>query len=227
MKTGSMIRIGSLVHVICARKATNFTSLCGAGSVSALRPSGAGRDSRGKGLTSRPLLERRRFARQAVHLAGFLKNQDIGDSRHSRTGMSVPPHPVRSLEPLVNRRRGHKSELPPSHDYILSTPEKSLPQQMRARAEFSLQVRWGNQDRKRLRPSLYTALFFQELQYRTIAERSAHLTRCEQSAECMFHFREHGNFSLNVRDLRLGFFANILAGCRRVPHELQKLLDFP
>ncbi len=35
----------------------------------------------------------------------------------------------------------------------------------------------------RLRPSFYTALFFQELQYRTVAERSTHLTRCEQFAE--------------------------------------------
>ena len=174
-----MIRIGSLVHVICARKATNFTSLCGAGSVSALRPSGAGRDSRGKGLTSRPLLERRRFARQAVHLAGFLKDQDTGGSRHSRTWMSVPPHPVRSLEQLVNRRLGHKSELPPSYDSILSIPEKSLPQQMRARAELSLQVRWDNQDRKQFRPSSHTTLFFQELQDRTVPERGAHLTRCE------------------------------------------------
>jgi hypothetical protein len=108
--------------------------------------------------------------------------------------MSVPPHPVLSLEPLVNRRRGHKPELPPSHDSILSIPEKFLPQQMRAKAELSLQVRWGNQDRKRLRPSFYTALFFQELQYRTVTERSAHLTRCEQFAECLFHFRERGNF---------------------------------
>jgi hypothetical protein len=51
-------------------------------------------------------------------------------------------------EQLVNRRRGHKSEPPSIHDSILSSPEKFLPQQMRARAEFSLQVRWGNQDRK-------------------------------------------------------------------------------
>src|SRR5580692_1893616 len=98
---------------------------------------------------------------------------------------------------------------------------------MRARAELSLHVRWDNQDRKRLRPSFYTALFFQELQYRTVAERSAHLTRCDQSAECLSHFREHGNFFLNVRDLRLGFFANILAGCRRVSPDLQEFLDFP
>ena len=115
---------------------------------------------------------------QTVHLAGFLKDQDTGDRRHSRTRMSVPPRPVRSLEQLVNRRLGHKSELPPSYDSILSIPEKSLPEQMRARAELSLQVRWDNQDRKRLRPSFYTALFFQVLQYRTVPERSAHLTRC-------------------------------------------------
>jgi hypothetical protein len=128
---------------------------------------------------------------------------------------------------LLNRRREHKSELSPSHDSTLSIPEKSLPQQMRARAELSLEVRWDNQDRKRLRFLFYTVLFFQKLQDRTVAERSAHLTRCEQFAECLFHFREHGNFSLNVRDLRLGFCANFLAGCRRVSPEFQELLDFP
>ena len=176
--------------------------------------------------TSSTLLERRRFDRQTVHLSGFLKDQDTGDSRNSRTGMFVPPHPVRSLEPLVNQRRGHKPELPPSHDSILSIPEIFLPQQMRARAELSLQVSWDNQDRKRLRPSFYNAIFFQELQYRTVPERSAHLTRCKQFAECLFHFREHGNFSLNVGDLRLGFFANIIAGCGRVSPEFQELLDF-
>jgi hypothetical protein len=172
------------------------------------------------------LLERQRFARQTVHLASFQKHQDTGDNRLSRTWVSLLTHPARSLEQLVNRRRGHKSELPSSHDSILSSSEKFLPQQMRARAEFSLQVRWGNQDRKGFRPSFYTALFFQELQYRTVGERSAHLTRREQFAERLLHFREHGNFSLNARDLRLSFFANILAGCRRVSPEFQELLDF-
>ena len=107
----------------------------------------------------------------------------------------------------MHRRRGHKSELPPTYDSILSTPEKSLPQQMRARAELSPQLRWDNQDGKQLRPTFYTALFFQELQYRTVPERSAHLTRCGPPRSsgcqpltlpfptpiCWCNFARHGN----------------------------------
>ena len=102
--------------------------------------------------------------------------------RKSEPGLLIPHHFkfAQILDaPLVGRRREHKSELPPSHDSILSIPEKSLPQQMRARAELSLQVRWDNQDRKQFRPSSHTTLFFQELQDRTVPERGAHLTRCE------------------------------------------------
>jgi hypothetical protein len=44
------------------------------------------------------VLERRRFARQTVHLAGLLKDQDTGDSRRSRTWISLPTHPSHSLE---------------------------------------------------------------------------------------------------------------------------------
>ena len=102
--------------------------------------------------------------------------------RKSEPGLLIPHHFkfAQILDAsLLNRRREHKSELSPSHDSTLSIPEKSLPQQMRARAELSLEVRWDNQDRKRLRSLFYTVLCIQELQDRTVAERSAHLTRCE------------------------------------------------
>jgi hypothetical protein len=51
--------------------------------------------------------------------------------------MSAPPHPARSLEQLVNPRRGHKVELTSSHGSILSIAETFLLQRMRARAELS------------------------------------------------------------------------------------------
>jgi hypothetical protein len=50
------------------------------------------------------LLERQRFARQTVHLAGFPKHQDTGDSRLSRTWVSLG---AQALATIIGGRAIH------------------------------------------------------------------------------------------------------------------------